>query len=176
MQVNSSKRNKKNTFLSFNEDSILNTSIARGINAVLLIFCSILTVGNEAVFSFNWRELFFIIIISLFISISLTFSIVNNTTFFEWDYYERKKKNDFSIIYMTVSSFFSFIICLYTYTIYFKIFDDCNILTIVILSIPIFIILINLLCITELCYPIFKNCLSISYVEEPPANWRQDNL
>jgi len=171
-----SKRNRNNTFFAFNENSIFNTSIARGINVILLIICIFLIIGNEAVFSFNWRELFFIFTISLIISVSFTFTIVNNTTFFEWNYNERKKKLDFSIIYMMVCSFFSFITCLYSYTIFFKIFDDCNILAITILSIPVFILIINLLCITELCFPIFESCLSIGYIEEPPMKWRQDNL
>lgn len=81
----------------FNEKSILNNAIVRGINYFVLFILLLCGIGNASRFKTGWWICVIVPIISSIISSCILNAILKSTEFFEWDYTERKKKMRFTI-------------------------------------------------------------------------------
>lgn len=147
----------------YNEVSILNNPVSRGINFIIMLILTLLFICNEATPpTITYWGLVFII---LFSSICMSFCYditMQNTKFYDDNTRERNKKNDFSIRYIMVSSILSCtlaIACAICYQAYFQI--GFNQFYWIMSFIPIPILIFNLLNIPSLYYPIFKDALRI---------------
>ena len=167
---------KTMTFLSFKEDSILNNGFARGVNLVVWVLILIACIAGENVIRFPaWRFLVVAVIAGIATAICLE-KVMEKTTFYEWDYTERKKKSRFSTCYVMICS--SLWVCIWVTA--FLIYDTLAIgdLHWVIRLFPIAAILFfvfNVLNLISLFQPVFEHDLKTAYkIQKKPENWIED--
>lgn len=162
----------------FNEKSILNSPIARGINYIVLAIIglgTICTYEHTCLISGVELVVCISIIVGGIIAALCTSSVLTHTEFYEWDYTERKKKHRFTITYMLLSVIFS---CLFTFSLG-NIYLSFNIICLhpILLGLSIFIsfvFLVNAINIISLHYMLFKNDLTATYkIQKKPQNWQE---
>lgn len=159
---------------SYNEKSFLNNSGVRILNYIILGIVLIGGISNASSYSLS---LGMVILISFSISILssvITYKVILDTEFYEWDYTERKKKFRFTITYMLICVFicslfaFSFVVA------YLSIFENnMSLLGDAIVLFPIVFFAFNLCNIISLYYPVFKSDLTLGYkIQKKPDNWQ----
>lgn len=160
----------------FNEKSILNNAIVRGINYFVLFILLLCGIGNASRFKTGWWICVIVPIISSIISSCILNAILKSTEFFEWDYTERKKKMRFTIkcsfLCGLLSSLFVFSI-----TMAYIVISSSDLMLIgqVLFIVPILYFAFNLMNIVSLYYPLFEEDLTMGYkLQKKPKNW-QDN-
>ena len=103
--------------------------------------------------------------------------IVRKTTFYEWDYTERKKKHRFTMSYALICMFISslmmigIMICVYYLP---HVLYESKLLAAMFVFIPLFL-LFNILNIPSLYYSIFEDDLKLAYkIQKKPEHWKED--
>lgn len=159
----------------FNEDSKLNSSTARTINAICLGAFIILSLSNNGILEFNSWLLIFISLIASAICAYITSKVYLNTEFFEWDYTERQKKRRFIIEYIFICNILSTMFVFSIIIAYYGIISEkVPIGGIILLTLPILLLAFNLCNIISLFYPLFEKDLKIAYkIQKKPQNWQE---
>lgn len=159
----------------FNQDSILNSSTVRTINAICLGGLVILGLSNDGLFEFKFWWCILIPLIASSICAYITSKVYLNTEFYEWDYTERQKKRRFIITYIFIcnilSNMFIFSIIIAYYAIVSVKVPICGI---ILFTFPILLLAFNLCNAVSLFYPLFENDLKIAYkIQKKPQNWQE---
>ena len=170
-------------WLSYNQDSILNNGFSRLINTILIIVLLCIHLLNEnedakyaEVNNLSISNCIIIIACTSIISLLCTTKVINDTTFYEWDYTERKKKGRFLTLYNLICIAISGLLCLSKF-VAFKWYTSVEFQNIPLLKygslFPPFFFLFNLMNIPSLyCLSEF---LKIEYkIQKKPDNWQED--
>ena len=88
----------------FNEKSSLNSGAVRIINGLVLVFLLFFGIANSTELRLPFWMVVAIPILSSFVSYFAVSTVVNKTTFCEWDYTERKKRNRFILGYAFIAN------------------------------------------------------------------------
>lgn len=158
----------------YNEKSFLNNSIVRILNYIILGIVLVGGITNASSLSLSFG---IIIIISFSVSILssvITYKVISDTEFYEWDYTERKKKFRFTIKYMLLCVFIS---SLFTFSIviaYLAISENnMSLLGEAIFIFPIVFFAFNMCNIISLYHPVFDSDLTLGYkIQKKPDNWQ----
>ena len=159
---------------SYNEKSFLNNSIVRILNYIILGIVLICGISNTTSFSLS---LGMFILISFSVSILssvITYKVISDTEFYEWDYTERKKKFRFTITYILICVF---ICSLFAFSIVVAYLatsgNNMPLLGEAIFMLPIVFFAFNLCNIISLYYPVFESDLTLGYkIQKKPDNWQ----
>lgn len=160
------------TLFSFKEK--LNNGFARGINIVVwvIVFITSLASGDIKI-PFWW---FFVA--SIVTGIATPFCLektVEETTFCEWDYTERKKKFRFITMYVMICSALWVFISVDAFLIYKVFINEFHWFIKLIPIILFFFFVFNLLNICSLFYPLFEYSLKPAHkLQNKPKNWQED--
>ena len=163
------------TLLSFKEDSILNNGFARGLNLVVWgVLLSICFAIEDAISFPVWGYFVVAFVTGIATSICLE-KVLKNTTFFEWDYTERKKKSSFIVLYTTICSALWVFISADAFLVYKALVSNISWLFKFVPIILIVFFVFNLLNICSLFYPIFEDYLKPAYkIQKKPDNWQEN--
>lgn len=162
------------TLFSFKENSILNNGFARGINIVLwaIVFITCLASGDLKI------PVWWFFVVSIVTGLATPICLektIEKTTFFEWDYTERKKKFMFISMYVMVCSALWVFISSDVFLIYKVYISDLHWFIKLIPIIMLVFFVFNLLNICSLFYPIFEYSLKPAYkFQKKPKNWQED--
>ena len=138
---------------------------------MFLLFCSI---ANFTVLNFPFWVVSAIPFLSSLISYVAISTAIEKTTFCEWDYTERKKRNRFILGYAFIANALSVMLLFSVAVVYICIKDGCGISSAVLLSFPVVFFAFNLLNIVSLFYPLFEKDLTIGYkMQKRPENWQE---
>lgn len=159
---------------SYNEKSFLNKSTVRIINYI--IFGIILTGGISNATSYSislWQVILMSFTIAI-LSAAITYKVISDTDFYEWDYTERKKKFRFTITYMLICVFICSLFAFSIVVAYLIISEDnLSLLGDAIIVFPTAFFAFNLCNIISLYYPIFDGDLTLSHkIQKKPDNWQ----
>ena len=161
---------------AYKENSILNNGFVRGLNYVVWVLIFILAVTGEGSFSMPIWSPF---AIALFSGIGTTYClerVLKKTTFFEWDYTERKKKERFITCYVLICAALCSFISIDAILIYKAL--TSHELHWFLRAVPfmlLFFFLFNVLNIVSLFYPLFENDIKPAYkIQKKPENWKED--
>ena len=102
--------------ISYNEESILNNGFVRFVNAFILCSTFALQIINERreedVFKLSIAAYIAVLVGTVIVTAICRDIIIKHTTFYEWDYTERKKKTRFLSNYNAICIFLSGALCL----------------------------------------------------------------
>lgn len=162
----------------YKEDSILDNGFVRWLNYAML---GILAVGPflnqefKGVF-LTYYNLIAIIVISPIITGFCVDAVEKNTTFYEWDYTERKKKKRFLGAYTGLCSTLSVCLILSICIAYNALLNEEIPIVLKILEmLPPFIFAFNLVNIPILFHSLFEDDLKQSYkIQKRPENWQDE--
>ena len=159
----------------FNENSKLNSGIARIINAICLVALVFLGLASDGLFEFNFWWCILIPLISSSICAYITSRVYLNTEFFEWDYTERQKKRRFIITYVFICNILSNMFIFSIIIAYYAIISlEVSIAGIILFTFPVLLLAFNLCNVISLFYPLFENDLKIAYkIQKKPQNWQE---
>lgn len=156
----------------FNEKSSLNSGAVRIINGLVLVFLLFFGIANSTELRLPFWMVVAIPILSSFVSYFAVSTVVNKTTFCEWDYTERKKRNRFILGYAFMANIFCSMLIFSIAVAYVAIKEDCSIPCVVVYSFPVLFFVFNFLNIVSLYYPFFEKELTIGYkMQKKPENW-----
>lgn len=162
----------------YKEDSILDKSLVRGVNYTLLVLLAIGPLLNQEFkgIILSYFNLLVIIVGAAIITGFCVNKVESNTTFYEWDYTERKKKSRFLRTYLEICCMFSLCLMLSLCMAYNTMFDDRIPIGLkIIVFLPIMIISFNLVNIPTLFYSAFEKDLKQAYkIQKRPDNWQDD--
>lgn len=159
----------------FNEDSKLNNSIVRSINAILLFLLISVGITNKELFKIHFFCFVLIPILSSVICTFSTYYVYKNTEFYEWDYTERQKKRRFIITYVFICNILSNMFIFSIINAYYAIISVKVLIGgIILFTFPVLLLSFNLCNIVSLFYPLFENDLKIAYkIQKKPQNWQE---
>lgn len=159
---------------AFDEKSKLNNGTVRTINAILFVLVLAFGISNAHILRLPFWMIVAIPFLSSFVSYFAISTVVNNTTFCEWDYTERKKRNRFILGYAFMANIFSSMLIFSIAVAYVVIKKDCNLSCVIVFSVPVVFFVFNLLNIVSLYYPFFEKELTIGYkMQKKPENWKE---
>lgn len=160
----------------FNEKSILNNGVARGINYIVLFGLFLGAVCNASKLKIGWWICVIVPIVSAIISSCILYVILKNTVFFEWDYTERKKKMRFTITCSFLCGLLSSLLVFSIAMAYFVLSSsDLTLMGQALFIAPILYLAFNLLNIVSLYYPLFEDNLKVGYkIQKKPKNWKDN--
>lgn len=156
----------------------MDKSLVRGVNYTLLGLLAIGPLLNQEFKGvlLSFFNLVAIIIGSAIITEFCFNKVEKNTTFYEWDYTERKKKSRFLHTYIVICIILSTCLMLSLCIAYNTMFDEDIPIGLKILEfLPILIFSFNLVNIPTLFYSSFDGDLTKSYkIQKRPDNWQDD--
>lgn len=160
---------------SFKENSILNNGFARGVNLIVWVLVFIICITNEGVVKFPAWGVFAIAIVTGIATPICLEKVVEKTTFFEWDYTERKKKFRFITMYVMICSALWVFISVDAFLIYGAFICDSHWFIKLMPIILVVFFIFNLLNICSLFYPVFEYSLKpANKFQKKPKNWQED--
>jgi hypothetical protein len=168
----------KISWFYYKENSILNNGFVRGLNYALL---GILAIGPflnqefKGIF-LSYYNLIARIIITPIITGFCVDIVEKNTTFYEWDYTERKKKKRFLSAYAGLCSTISACLILSLCIAYKALFKEGMPIGLRIIELlPPFYFAFNIVNIPVLFHSTFQDDLKQSYkIQKKPENWQDD--
>lgn len=161
---------------SHREESALKNKAIRVTNYLSVFFVIAGGISNASLTSHSLLEF---IILSIFVSIAserIISKVISETTFFEWDYTERRKKTRFSQEYSLLCVFFCSLFAISIIVAYRIIShaDEITIPLVLIVSIPTILFAFNLCNIVSLYFPLFEDDLTVEYkIQKKPENWQE---
>lgn len=167
---------KKPKLFSHREESALKNKAIRVTNYLSVFFVIACGVSNASLTSHSLLEF---IILSIFVSIAserIISKVISETTFFEWDYTERRKKTRFSQEYSSLCVLFCSLFAISIIVAYRIISnaDEITIPLVLIVSIPTILFAFNLCNIVSLYFPLFEDDLTVAYkIQKKPENWQE---
>lgn len=164
------------TLFAFKEDSILNDGFARGVNYFVWGLIIIFAIIGESSFS---MPIWGIPATAVFSGIGTALcleKVMKKTTFFEWDYTERKKKERFIACYVMICAMLCSFIAIDAVLIYKTLVDyDLHWFFKVVPIVLLLFFMFNVLNIVSLFYPLFENDIHTAYkIQKKPDNWQDD--
>ena len=171
-------------FITYKEDSILNNSFVRRVNFVLMILCTFLVFGMIEETRIPIWLIVILVLGGVFLCGICIDKALTNTTFYEWDYTERKKKHRFTISYVIMCMLLCSILCIsianaYSFLVCPK--EGWKIEGIIFASFlsfaPVLLLITNILNIISLYYPVFEDDITMAYkIQKKPDNWQDDGM
>lgn len=162
------------TLLSFKEKSILNNGFARSLNIVVWAIVFIISLASGDLKIPVWWFLVVSSVTGIATPICLE-KTIEKTTFFEWDYTERRKKFRFIAMYVMICSALWVFISSDAFLIYKVFISDHDWFFKLIPIIMLVFFLFNLMNICSLFYPIFEYSLKPAHkFQKKPKNWQED--
>lgn len=166
--------------LEFNENSFVNNSCIRGINYAFIIVYSYMMLGL-LMSGFNIEThptpVGLEVVVAAAISSLLIGKVIRNTTFYEWDFTERKKRTRFIVKYVSLNFIFTF---LFVHELAFAIYNfDYITSDVIFIMLEILLLLwfgFNACNIISLYYTLFKKELTPAYkIQKKPEHWQDDD-
>lgn len=158
----------------YNKKSFLNNSIVRIFNYIILGIVLVGGISNATSFSLSFGMAVLISFSVSILSSLITYKVVSDTEFYEWDYTERKKKIRFAFTYMLICVFICSLFAFSIVVAYWAISENnMSLLGEAIFIFPIVFFAFNLCNIISLYYPLFENDLTLGYkIQKKPDNWQ----
>lgn len=160
---------------SFNEKSVLNSSLLRRLNELLFVCIILLGLSNKTCFEISF---WCVVVMPIAVSILSTYGfnvIIKNTHFYEWDYSERCKKKRFLVKYVTMLSFISAMFSASVLIAYLSLSFEMKFAGHIMFILPVLFFGFNLPNIPSLYFPVFENELTLGYeIQHKPNNWKED--
>jgi hypothetical protein len=170
------KKNGAMKFFSYNEKSFLQNGFIRKFNYIILGIILLLGIDNSTSFPLSCGMAILMAFSVSILSSIITYKVISDIEFYEWDYTERKKKFRFTLTFIPIcvfmcSLFTSSIIIAYSAisSNYMPLIGN------IIFILPILFFLFNLCNIISLYYPVFESDLTLGYkIQKKPNNWQDD--